>query len=210
MAYNLVGQRFGKLFVEKQLETDSHGERKWLCICDCGNKHEVTSYNLVHEKTTRCAICSNKAVAEKQFVHGRKPTHLFNCFANMNTRCYNPNYYLFQHYGGKGIKVCDEWRGKYGFINFRKWAFENGYKEGLSIDRIDNSKSYCPENCRWVTMTVQQNNRTNNRVLTINGTTDTMANWSKKSGIPYSTIQQRLKRGWSEQEAISIEVGGKR
>ena len=97
MAYNLVGQRFGKLFVEKQLETDSHGERKWLCICDCGNKHEVTSYNLVHGKTTRCAICSNKAVAEKQFVHGRKPTHLFNCFANMNTRCYNPNYYLFQH-----------------------------------------------------------------------------------------------------------------
>jgi hypothetical protein len=121
----------------------------------------------------------------------------------MKTRCYNSNYYLFQHYGGKGIVVCENWLGKYGFNNFRKWAFENGYKDGLSIDRIDNSKPYCPENCRWVTMTVQQNNRTNNRMITANGETDTMANWARKTGIPYCTIQRRLYSGWNEQEAVT-------
>ena len=84
----------------------------------------------------------------------------------------------------------------------------NGYSEKMSIDRIDNQKGYSPDNCRWVTMTVQQNNRTNNRMITVNGITDTMANWSRKSGIPYSTMQERLKRGWSEEEAVTIPLKG--
>lgn len=210
MAYDLIGRRYGQLFVKERLQTDSHGERKWLCICDCGNIHEATSYNLVHGKTTKCPSCWRKISAEKKMIHGQEPKHLFNCYVNMKTRCYNKNYYLFKHYGGKGITVCDDWLGKYGFNNFRKWAFENGYNDDLSIDRIDNSKSYCPENCRWVTMTIQQNNRTNNRMLTVNGITDTMANWSKRSGINYATIQQRLSRGWSVEDAVTIKIGDKK
>ena len=206
--HELLGKKFGQLTVIEQLPTNSHGEKKWLCVCDCGNKHEATSYNLAHGKTTRCAECSYKAIAKKNITHGRTPKHMFYCYTNMKTRCYNQNYYLFQHYGGKGITVCNEWLGENGFQNFRKWSFENGYSEKMSIHRIANEKVYSPDNCRWTTMTVQQNNRTNNRMITVNGITDTMANWSRKNGIPYSTVQQRLARGWSEQDAVTIPLKG--
>ena len=126
----------------------------------------------------------------------------------MIRRCHDPRRKDYHKYGARGITVCDEWLGENGFQNFRKWSFENGYSEKMSIDRIDNEKGYSPDNCRWTTMTVQQNNRTNNRMITVNGITDTMANWSRKSGIPYSTMQERLKRGWSEEEAVTIPLKG--
>lgn len=122
----------------------------------------------------------------------------------MKNRCYNPHYYLFKNYGGKGISVCDEWLGEHGFESFAKWAFENGYKKELSIDRIDNALGYSPQNCRWVDMKTQQNNRTNNRRITANGETHTMAEWSRISNIHYSTIQRRLKNGWREADAVTV------
>lgn len=125
----------------------------------------------------------------------------------MKTRCYNPHYYLFAHYGGKGVTVCDEWLGEDGFQRFYDWSVHNGYSAELSIDRIDNAKGYSPNNCRWVDMKTQQNNRTNNRVIRVGEESHTMAEWATVSGIRYATIQSRLQRGWSEEDAVTIRPG---
>lgn len=143
-------------------------------------------------------------IAEVSTTHGAFGTHLYRAYTNMKTRCYNPHYYLYRHYGGKGITVCQEWLGNNGFENFRSWALQNGYSEELSIDRIDNALGYSPQNCRWVGMRTQQNNRTNNRMITANGETRTMAEWSRVSCIPYATIQSRLMSGWDEAAAVTV------
>ena len=93
---------------------------------------------------------------------------------------------------------------------FKNWALNNGYKEGLSIDRIDNYGNYYPENCRWVSFIEQQNNKRNNHYITYNNKTQTMTDWAREFGTNYQTIIARLKRGWTEQEAVSIPIGEKR
>jgi hypothetical protein len=199
----ILGQRFGKLVVIERLPANSHHEAEWRCVCDCGNEHITTSYNLTHGKTTRCRECTIKLIAQKNTTHGQQPKKMFNAYVNMKTRCYNHNYYLFKNYGGKGITICDEWLGKNGFINFREWSLKNGYKDKLSIDRIDNNKGYSPDNCRWVTMTVQQNNRTNNRLITLGGETKTLADWCRFYKINYSAVISRLDLGWSDIDALT-------
>ena len=182
---------------------NAHREAVWECVCDCGNKHCATSYNLTHGVTTKCKKCKIEQIAQSNTTHGQKPKKMFRAYVNMKTRCYNPNYYLFKNYGGKGIKICDEWLGKNGFINFREWSFQNGYQDDLSIDRIDNGKDYSPDNCRWVTMREQQNNRTNNHIVVINGFSRTLAEWCRVYKIKYSVVLGRLKIGWSEYDAIT-------
>lgn len=182
----------------------SNGEIAWECLCDCGNIVTVGGYSLRHGNTRSCGCYAHDRTIEANVTHGAFGTPLYRTYANMKNRCYNPNYYLFQHYGGKGIALCQEWLGEHGFENFRDWATANGYQSGLSIDRIDNSLGYSPTNCRWVDMVAQQNNRTNNRMITANGATHTMAEWSRISGIQYGTIQSRLARGWDETDAVTV------
>lgn len=123
----------------------------------------------------------------------------------MKKRCNNPNNLDYYLYGARGIKVCDEWQK---FESFCEWALANGY-DGTAeygkctIDRIDSNGNYCPENCRWVDSKVQNRNKSNNRYLTLNGETKLATDWSKELGIPLSTISTRLKRGWSEEKALT-------
>lgn len=118
-------------------------------------------------------------------------------FLHMKDRCYNPNFKDYKNYGGRGITVCDEWQTPHSWKGgraFKKWALENGYADNLTLDRIDVNKGYSPENCRWVSMEVQQNNKRNNRLITYMGKTQTIAQWSREVGIPFKTIQHRLNR----------------
>ena len=119
----------------------------------------------------------------------------------MKTRCYNPKYELFSRYGGRGIAVCDKWNDS--FAEFRKWAFSSGYSPDLTIERIDNDGNYCPENCTWADRIAQANNRHTNRILYLNGESDTLANWARKTGIPYWKLQDRIYRGWSDEETLT-------
>lgn len=122
---------------------------------------------------------------------------LQNIFLHMKDRCYNPNFKEYKHYGGRGITICDEWQTPHSWKGgraFKKWALENGYADNLTLDRIDVNKGYSPENCRWVSMEVQQNNKRNNRLITYKGKTQTIAQWSREVGIPFKTIQGRLNR----------------
>lgn len=191
---NLIDMRFGKLTVKEKLGRDSHGEIRWLCVCDCGNEHISTSNRLTSGQTTCCRDCMIKKIGDTNRTHGRTPRKLFYAYVNMKTRCYNKNYSLYHRYGGRGIKVCDEWRNS--FENFREWAMNNGWKEELSLDRIDNDGNYEPNNCKWSTVLEQSNNRRTNRLITYNGITDTMANWSRRMNIPYYVIQRRISLNW--------------
>ena len=127
----------------------------------------------------------------------------------MHCRCYYPSTNQYKNYGGKGIKVCDEWQHIEGFINFYNWAMKNGYDETLTLDRIDNNKDYCPENCRWETPKNQSNHRTNNVFYTFNGETKTSKQWCDEYNINQTTFNDRLKRGWKLEQALTIYNNGK-
>lgn len=121
----------------------------------------------------------------------------------MKSRCYNANDKRYARYGGRGITVCEEWHS---FQAFRSWALENGYSDDKSIDRIDNDAGYSPQNCRWATPKEQCNNRSTNRLITINGTTKTVAQWAQDVGIHEDRIHNRLKRGWNEYDAVMLPL----
>lgn len=184
---NIVGKKFGNLTVVRMLTKNNHGEMEWLCKCDCGTDHVSTTNRLTSGKTTCCKECANRKISASNHKNGTEPIVLYRCYANMKTRCYNKNYFLYHRYGGRGISVCDEWRND--FATFRSWAFENGWNENLTLDRIDNDRDYSPTNCRWITLTEQANNRSTNRFLEYNGEKDTMANWARRLNIPYYIIQ---------------------
>lgn len=144
--------------------------------------------------------------------HGFAGTKLEKAYTHMMERCYKPNCSMYYNYGARGITVCDEWKNDN--KKFFEWAMANGYKEGLSIDRIDNEKGYSPDNCRWVTNKVQQNNRRNNIFVEINGERKTVAEWADIYGINRYAVYTRIKRlGWNEVKAIttpSLHGGGKK
>ena len=123
----------------------------------------------------------------------------------MKARCYNENNPGYPDYGGRGIKVCDQWLGENGFINFYDWAIESGFREGLSIDRIDVNGDYSPDNCRWADVFTQNNNTRRNKNYTWNGETHSLSVWGriKPNGLGYETLRARLRDGWSVEEAFS-------
>lgn len=136
--------------------------------------------------------------------HGLYHTHLYKVWQTMKQRCTNPNYRGYQWYGAKGVKVCEDWQD---IENFYRWAINNGYRKGLTLDRIDPASDYEPNNCRWVTMSDQQNNKTNNHLIEYNGEKRTLTEWSKILGIPRTTLSNRLNTlCWSVERAFGGAV----
>ena len=123
------------------------------------------------------------------YKHGFGKTRLYHIWKNMKQRCDNTNSHKYYIYGARGITVCDEWKND--FMIFYNWSMNNGYKDNLSIDRIDNEKGYNPENCRWVNNKTQANNRRNNILITYDGVTNNLKQWSEVLNIPYSTLRNR-------------------
>lgn len=131
-----------------------------------------------------------------------KKKHLAMVLCGMRKRCYSPTSNCYKNYGGRGITVCDEWMGKDGQKNFYEWAIANGYRKGLTIDRINNDGNYTPENCRWATIKTQAYNRSTNSYITIKGKTQTVAEWADEIGISRGAMQNRLRYGWSEDRLL--------
>ena len=119
-------------------------------------------------------------------------TRIYNIYHNMKNRCYNPNDDRYKDYGGRGIRICDEWLGKHGFENFCEWSMENGYSNKLSIDRIDNEKGYSPDNCRWITMKEQIENRRNSLNFCYNGKNMNLSDIAKLNGTTYGKLYFRV------------------
>ena len=205
---DLTGKKFGKLLVIKRVENDKYSNLNWECLCDCGNRKIIRGAHLRDGLTKSCG-CYNyeqstafgKKWGGNNKTHGMKRTRLYYLWSNMKARCYNPKADSFKYYGGKGIKVCEEW--KKNFVEFYKWSIENGYRDDLTIDRINNNKNYSPDNCKWATMKEQQNNRGNNHTLFFNGESHTLAEWADILGIKYSYLHDRLRRGWNMDKIIS-------
>ena len=137
--------------------------------------------------------------------HGKQPSRLYRIWSNMKNRCTNPNADNYLFYGGRGIKVCDEWRDD--FIPFRDWAIANGYTDKLTLDRIDNDGNYEPSNCRWETHLHQCNNTRRNHLLTFQGETHTISEWARIVGMRPDTLERRINhRGWSVEKALTTRV----
>lgn len=125
--------------------------------------------------------------------HGKRKTKLYRVWCSMKERCNNPHNKSYKNYGGKGISVCEEWSKN--FSSFALWAEENGYAEGLTIDRIDGKKGYSPENCRWVTVAEQNRNYSRNHFITYNGETKCLADWADFFDIKRATVLFRIRQG---------------
>lgn len=150
---DLKGKRYGKLLVAERLQTGEHGETWYLCKCDCGNEVKVCQSNLIKGHSYSCGKYGCKKTNK---THGMRFSDLYKKYYDFHMRCGDKNNPL---YGGRGISVCQEWSGKDGFIHFMEWAQLNGYKNGLSLDRIDVNGDYSPDNCRWVSMEIQAQNK---------------------------------------------------
>ncbi len=142
------------------------------------------------------------------FKHGDarkgKVTRLHNIWRDLFKRCYNPKSQAFRLYGEKGIKICGEWHN---FVNFKTWALTAGYSPKLTIDRIDNSKGYSPENCRWATRKTQARNRGNSRLIAFHGKIQVLAAWAEEYNMSHSLLSARLGRmGWSIKRALTTRV----
>ena len=126
---------------------------------------------------------------------------LHDIFRHMKSRCYDPKNNRYDRYGGRGIKICDEWLND--VESFCVWALSNGYKDGLTIDRIDVNSDYCPQNCRWVTQQEQSLNTTRNVYISYKGKTKTLKEWANELGIKNTTLHNRIKYyGWSIEKAF--------
>ena len=205
---DLTGRRFGRLTVLSRGENDHAGKPRWECICDCGNTCLKYGSVLTLGYTKSCGCYRRESQRDAKTTHGHAHERLYNVWNMMKQRCGNPHSKFYHNYGDRGITVCDEWKKDY--AAFRKWAIDNGYdpeaqKGECTIDRIDNSKGYSPDNCRWVGIDVQANNTRTNRLLEYEGEKKTLAQWARETNINATTINYRLHNGWPISEALTIK-----
>lgn len=178
---NLIGKRFGRLVVIEYLGKYSINDSPvWKCKCDCGNYTEATTRILSKGHKLSCGCYQKEVLINANRKHDMTGTRIWKIWTSMKYRCQQPKNNAYKLYGARGIKVCKEWSED--FMNFYSWSMKNGYKDNLSIDRIDNNKDYCPENCRWTTQEVQANNTRRN--LFYKG--KTFAQWCKEKGWNYN------------------------
>lgn len=204
---DLTGQIFGKLTVigiSKKIQSGKRERYYWKCKCDCGNVKEVRTDCLTSGSVRSCG-CIKKEQDKVNLTafhrHKLSNTHIWNTYYSMLHRCYNCKDKSYNNYGGRGIKVCDEWRNS--FDTFVEWAMKNGYAENLLIDRIDNNGNYEPANCRWSTAKEQARNRRSNIIVAYKGEYMTLIEASDKSGLSYSALNARWRRGIRGDELFS-------
>lgn len=194
---DLMGRKFGKLTAIEQIGKNNHGNYLWRCVCDCGKEKVVPSGKLVQGRATNCGCDTFRLKSEAFSKHGLlkdgKRPRTFTIWNDMKARCLSPKSRSYPNYGGKGIKICKEWLESYAAFHY--WAIANGYRDDLTIDRIDVNGNYCPENCRWVDRRTQNNNTSRNHRVTYNGKTQTIAEWSRELGISTRIIARCASSG---------------
>lgn len=194
------GAKFGMLTVVDVGRTVAKRKIS-LCQCECGTYTVVQNCHLMSGHTTNCGCKHLVEDVEKKKAREKKYSHpLYKAWDSVKYRCNNPNACQYHNYGARGIKVCQEWEHSY--KSFHDWSIANGWKRGLSIDRIDNDGNYEPSNCRWTDTPTQGRNRRTNVLLTYKGQTKTVAEWAEITGLYYTTIIERIRKGWSAEETI--------
>lgn len=202
---DLTGCRFGRWTVLERDLNNKH-DTAWICRCDCGTERSVRAICLINNRSKSCGCLRNEINAQKYYKHGGIHDRLYHIWSSMKQRCYNPNSRNYNDYGGKGITICEEWLNSYD--SFKKWAFENGYDSNAeqfecTIDRIDFNKGYSPDNCRWVSAQIQNNNKRNVISYEYNGETHTLYEWSVLLNFNCDRARRRLYDGWTFEDAIT-------
>ena len=205
---DLTGQRFGRLVVihleDDYVSPSGYHKKRWLCHCDCGNDVIVWSGNLINSHTQSCGCQHLEKIATGNTKHGIRNTRVYRIWTDIITRCENPNSEYYGKYGGRGIKMCDEWRNDP--LSFYEWSIANGYADGLSIDRKNNDGNYEPSNCRWSNRVEQANNTSRNHYITYKDKTMTIAQWARETGLSNKTIADRLALGWDVESALTTTI----
>lgn len=209
--------KFNKLTVisraESRINKGGQHRTMWRCLCDCGNYTDVYAYGLKTGKTKSCGCYKEQIMSEVHFKHGgtkdNKRERLYTVWRNMLSRCNNPNFTEYNIYGGRGIRVCDEWKD---YASFREWALGAGYDDSakrgeLTIDRIDGDGNYCPENCCLKNQKEQARNRRTNRTVTIGGVSRCLLEWCEEYNMPYKQVHMRITRlGWDPVRALTTAI----
>lgn len=199
---DLTGKTYNMLTVIKRLPNDSSGATVWECQCECGRITKVRSNNLKNGNVKSCGCLKHRSTST---THNKSNTKLYGIWNAMRQRCYNPNYHAYKNYGGRGITICDDWVNS--FNNFYNWAINNGYQEGLSIERINVDDNYYPNNCTWITLAQQAQNRRSCHMFCYNNKKQNLSQWCNELGLDYKLVHNRIfKLNWSFERAISEPV----
>lgn len=200
----MTGRVFGELTVVQEVKERKNKKIQWTCRCKCGREVQVSGGNLISGNSTSCGYCGKYGKKwSHPTTHHAKERRLYMVWVNMKHRTQDVRDRYYNIYGGRGITVCDEWLNDYDA--FASWALDNGYQDDLTIDRIDGDIGYSPGNCRWVDIKTQINNRRNCRYVFINGEKMTATQAAERYGVPSQRVLSRLKRGWSDHDAVFAE-----
>lgn len=190
---DLTGLKFGNLNI-----VENYGKIKgstyWKCLCDCGNVKIINHYNLLKGKSTSCGCLKGQKISKKQTTHNKTNTKIYKLWMGIKSRCNNINNPKYKSYGGRGIKVCDEWQND--FMSFYNWTLANGYDENAkygecTIERINVNGNYEPNNCTFKNLKEQANNKTTNVFVEYNGETHTLKQWSEIFNLKYKSMVNR-------------------
>lgn len=192
-ARDITGYKYNRLTAVKFSHSDKNYNQYWVFRCDCGNEIIARKSFVISGHSKSCG-CLQKEIAKNEVVkhsvtHNESKTRLYRIWKLMHARCKDKS---VKYYGAKGIEVCPEWSD---YTVFKKWAIEDGYKENLTIDRIDYNGNYEPNNCRWATYKEQAQNTSRNHFITHNSETKCIAEWCRELNIKVSTFCQRMRKG---------------
>lgn len=190
-AIDATGMKSGKLTIMRRVGSSPGGQALWEASCECGGRTVVLGSDVSRGRASQSCGCA-------PFQHGHSRSSTYESWHAMTQRCGNRKSKDYPRWGGRGIKVCDRWR------DFRNFLADMGERpDRHSIDRIDGTKGYEPGNCRWASHEVQQNNKCNVLMLTVDGRTMSASQWARERGLKADTVHHRLKRGWTPEKAIS-------
>jgi len=200
---DIINNKYGKLTVMKYSHKEKNLNRAgykhyYLCNCDCGTNGTLVERNNLKFGITKSCGCihreslieRNKETAKYKGESNSEDSRIFQIYGGMKDRCCNIKSHAYSNYGGRGIIICNEWLDDY--FTFKEWALNNGYKNNLTIDRIDVSGNYEPSNCRWVTQKAQCNNKRNNKYITYKGRTQTLSEWCEELDLEYFRTKARF------------------
>lgn len=199
---DLIGNKFGRWTVLGFERSDRHG-LQWRCKCECGKEKVVLGTHLRYGNSRSCGCLKSELTADRSTTHGhtknRFPSPEYNSYSGMMQRCYYTKHKRYCAYGGRGIRVCKRWRE-----SFENFIADMGVKpsEAHSIERKNNDGHYEPSNCVWATKEEQGSNTRQNHLIQCGGKCQTLARWSRETGIGETTITRRLKLGWSAEDAL--------
>lgn len=193
---DLTGKKFHYWTVIERDMTPNLTRVRWMAQCKCGTIKSIKGDKLVGDYTKSCGCRENKANS----IHRLSYTRIYKILSQMKSRCYRLSNPAYLRYGGRGIKVCDEWFDN--VESFYRWSIENGYSEDLTIDRIDNNKGYSPDNCRWADKKTQANNNSRNAKVTYNGQTMNKIQWAEYLGVRPGLMYSRFDKWGEDYERI--------